>query len=190
MPQSQVDAVYSGSQLYRSVRASRKAPLWRVKPNSSISMDVSQDEAPFSQARSICLRGVGRDPSTPQMLGVPALFSFFSSLILPPVALQSLLLYAEIPVEEWHFLRASVTLVEERNSVSVVLAGLISTMSPNLAGTESRSHSRSFGGGLPVSTGISLVLMDSSMGRRFEAMLGTVCIRYVHLLYSNTFQNK
>ena len=49
-------------------------------------------------------------------------------------------------------------LVEERNSVSVTCAGLTGAIPPSLAGKDRRSHSTSFGGGLPVSAGVSLVL--------------------------------
>ena len=55
LPQAQVVGVREGCQLYRSARASRKAPLCKLKPNSRIGRVVSQVEAPFSWARSMDL---------------------------------------------------------------------------------------------------------------------------------------
>ncbi len=47
---------------YLSASASWNAPLWRVKPCSSIGRVVSQLDAPFSDARAIALfRELGRD---------------------------------------------------------------------------------------------------------------------------------
>ena len=78
--------------------------------------------------------------------------------------------------------KASVILVEKRNSISVACDGLTRAITPNLAGRAMKSRSVSFGGGLPVSAGISLVLIVTSKGRRFEPMLGFVRVWYVHLL--------
>ena len=50
-------------------------------------------------------------------------------------------------------------LVEERNSISVAWVGFVMAMPPSLAGRAKRYRYVSFGGGLPVSAGISLVLM-------------------------------
>ena len=72
-------------------------------------------------------------------------------------------------------------LVEERNSVSMACVGLTRAIPPNLAGRAKRSLSVLFGGGLPVSAGISLVLIVTSRGRRLEPMLGMVRVRHVHL---------
>ena len=47
-PQAQWVGMLSGVQPYLSAIASRKALLWREKPNSPIGRDVSQLEAPFS----------------------------------------------------------------------------------------------------------------------------------------------
>ena len=66
---------------------------------------------------------------------------------------------------------------EKRNSVSAVCAGLTRAIPPSLAGRAKSSHSVSFGGGLPVSAGISLVLMITSRGKRIWSMLGMVRVR-------------
>ena len=47
-------------------------------------------------------------------------------------------------------------------------------MPPNLAGRARRSRSMSFGGGLPVKAGISLVLIIVSSGKRLGPMSGIV----------------
>ena len=64
-------------------------------------------------------------------------------------------------------------LVEERNSLSVAWVGFVMAMPPSLAGY----CSVSFGGGLPVSAGISLVLMIVSSGNRFGPIPGIVRVR-------------
>ena len=53
VPQSQLKGVHDDSHLYRKHRASRKALLCRVNPNSATGRAVSQLDAPFSWASSI-----------------------------------------------------------------------------------------------------------------------------------------
>ena len=54
---------WGGSHPYLKATASRKAPLWREKPNSASGSAVSQLEAPFSQAQTRTERGrPGTDP--------------------------------------------------------------------------------------------------------------------------------
>ena len=50
-------------------------------------------------------------------------------------------------------------------------------MPPSLADRAKRYHSVSFGGGLPLSAGISLVLLIVSSGNRFGAIPGIVRVR-------------
>ena len=50
-------------------------------------------------------------------------------------------------------------------------------MPPSLAGRARRSRSFSFGGGLPVSAGMSLVLMVLSSGERLGPTSGIVRVR-------------
>ena len=66
--------------------------------------------------------------------------------------------------------------------MSVACVGGARALPPSLASRAKRSHSISFGGSLPVSAGVSLVLIISSKGQRWEPMLGMVRVGYVHLL--------
>ena len=50
-PHSQFVGDLDGVHPYRKARASEKAPLWRLKPCSSMGSVVNQLEAPFSSAR-------------------------------------------------------------------------------------------------------------------------------------------
>ena len=73
---------------------------------------------------------------------------------------------------------------EDCSSLSTVLDGIpMIPRPPSLAGRAKRKHSRSLGGGLPVSVGRS---WERSRSRDFIfwEMLGVVRLRYVHLLIS------
>ena len=53
------------------------------------------------------------------------------------------------------------------------LEGMVIPIPPSLAGRANRAHSKSLGGGLPVSAGRSLVCKMSSSGFKRLLMLGT-----------------
>ena len=63
---------------------------------------------------------------------------------------------------------------EDKCSWSACLEGMVIPSPPILAGRANKAHSRSLGGGLPVSAGISLVCRASSSGFRRWLMFGTV----------------
>ena len=65
----------------------------------------------------------------------------------------------------------------EWNSISVAWVGLVRAMPPGLAGRAKRSCSISLGGGLPVSAGVSLVLMIISRGKRLGPLPCIVRVR-------------
>ena len=67
--------------------------------------------------------------------------------------------------------------VEERNSVSVANVGFTEAIPHNLAGNAKRSRSVSFGGGLLVSAGISVVLMIISRGKGLGPMPDMLRVR-------------
>ena len=56
--------------------------------------------------------------------------------------------------------------LDAKNSQEERVVGLMMPRPPSLGGRPRRSHSRSFGGDLPVREGISFVLMQVSSGRR------------------------
>ena len=66
--------------------------------------------------------------------------------------------------------------------MSVETVGLANAIPPSLAGRARRLRSMSFGGGLPVSAGINLVLITASRGLRQWPRFGIVRVRYDHLL--------
>ena len=70
---------------------------------------------------------------------------------------------------------------EDCGSLSTVLDGIPIPRPPSLAGRANREHSRSLGGGLPVSVGRSWE-RNRTRGFIFWEMLGVVRLRYVHLL--------
>ena len=65
--------------------------------------------------------------------------------------------------------------------MSAAWVGLAMAMPPILAGKAKSSCYISFGDGLPVSAGTSLVLMIVSTGNRFAPMQGIVRVRQAHL---------
>ena len=58
-------------------------------------------------------------------------------------------------------------------SWSACLEGMVIPSPPSLAGRANRAHSKSLGGGLPVSAGMSSVREMSSSGFKRLLMLGT-----------------
>ena len=71
--------------------------------------------------------------------------------------------------------------LEALNSPVDMSVGLIMPRPPSLGGRPSRSHSRSFGGGLPVKEGMRIERMQFSSGCKWPSMSGMVLHRNVNL---------
>ena len=93
VPHPHIEGDCSGCQLYLRARASWKALLCRVNPNSSIGRQLSHEEAPFSRASCIARLGVwGRSSFRRSAVSVALWYlslctSFFASSCLATVSL-------------------------------------------------------------------------------------------------------
>ena len=79
-------------------------------------------------------------------------------------------------------LREQVTSREDFSSLAAVSDGILIPSPPSRAGRAKRAHSRSLGGGLPVSAGSRSDLSISSRGDSRWPMVGMTRQRYDHLL--------
>ena len=165
VPQSQLMGVRDGSHPYRKHRASRKALLCRVNPNSATGRAVSQLEAPFSWASSI--ERCSELPSvTGRQIPVVVTASCYGFLLWPPFVLLGL--QRDILGS---FLRLGAS---ERSNELFRGHGLLTPIPPSLTGRAKRSRSASLGGGRPVRIGMSFVRRVSSIGFRRLPMFGVV----------------
>lgn len=158
-------------------------PPCGVKLCSDSGRAVSQEDAPFSWASSTALLRLGGSCSVRVAASCSLDFPFsLLIVILASICFARMLYPYSLSWDRMWSWRAEVTISDECSSLPALRDGMSIPRPPNLAGSANSVHSRSLRGGLPVSWGGSVDHSNSSSSFSLWAMLGTVRLRYVHLL--------